>query len=431
MILNEEIVTYFKKEDGFTRLFFLFGEKIKSLNTVGGSVLLTHLTATEQRLIGRWMGEDFSKKTSVTISLKKFEKRFLGTKFEGSDLRELISMFLGDELIYKKDQKEQEEQSKKEYFLNLSCQYDSEFTQIVTQLFLEGKTFNSLNAAYNRREFKELEVIYKALSQLDMNVKKRLSVFAEQITGNPHAFDNEPRLISALQMIRCYLEGVSYVPVQSAEETHEVFFDFGILKDDISNFVTCCGMLAKTKKGSLLSWEYASLENEVQNVPLKELNKIDSIAPRRGNIVFIFENSGVFSEIKDRLDAQGISCALVCTHGQFKIAGLTLINKLVASGTKIYYAGDYDPEGLQMAWRLKNRYPDHVNCWRYSKEDYLHAISHMELTKARISKLENVNGPEFEDIIIEMKRWNRAGYQEKMIDYLLEDIENFSKKEQP
>ena len=46
---------------------------------------------------------------------------------------------------------------------------------------------------------------------------------------------------------------------------------------------------------------------------------------------------------------------LVCTYGQVKLSGIILLNLLVDSGYKLYYTGDIDPEGIQIADKLKQR----------------------------------------------------------------------------
>lgn len=39
----------------------------------------------------------------------------------------------------------------------------------------------------------------------------------------------------------------------------------------------------------------------------------------------------------------------------------------------LYYSGDYDPEGLGIAQRLKDRYKDRLILWEYKPEYYLRA----------------------------------------------------------
>ena len=42
----------------------------------------------------------------------------------------------------------------------------------------------------------------------------------------------------------------------------------------------------------------------------------------------------------------------MCTYGQVRLSGIILLNLLIESGLKIYYSGDLDPEGIQIADKL-------------------------------------------------------------------------------
>lgn len=57
-----------------------------------------------------------------------------------------------------------------------------------------------------------------------------------------------------------------------------------------------------------------------------------------------------------------------------------LLDKLTENST-IYYAGDFDPEGLQIAQNLKKRYPEHFIFWKYKAEYYQIQIQRLSWTK--------------------------------------------------
>ena len=59
----------------------------------------------------------------------------------------------------------------------------------------------------------------------------------------------------------------------------------------------------------------------------------------------------------------------LCGNGQLRLAVLKTMD-LFSEDTIFYYAGDYDPEGFQIAERLRERYGNRVKFWNYSKENY-------------------------------------------------------------
>lgn len=287
-----------------------------------------------------------------------------------------------------------------------------------------------------------MEQVIKAISILTFRLETdtrtkdyiRLPIFAYQVTQDPHGFDLDTDqgrfLIVALQWIR-QLEDQDYEMVSSltAEDVSELMQYFRIIRDDILNFVTCTGILGFCDDGTPESlWWEAFKGNHVMNVALRELIKLHFFIPgvtyhsRKANVVFVVENSGVFSAIIDQLQLQE-SPPIICTHGQFKLATLILLDYLVQNDAIIYYSGDYDPEGLQMAERLKNRYPEHVQLWHYEVDEYMKAKSTVELSDTRLKKLETITLSELLPLKEQIKIERKAGYQEKLIPKLIEDIE--------
>ncbi|MEK3988489.1 MULTISPECIES: TIGR02679 domain-containing protein [Robertmurraya] len=417
----KEAIVYFKKEPGYIRLFEAFADKIESLGHIGGSVTLSNLTEDEKRLLRNWFGRDYSKKSSTTVSLRKFERQLDETKFQGVDFNKVIEGVLGRTISYKKDVKLLKEEERIRFFSHLIEKYPSENTAWLTESIL-NKEPGSIGfiQSYNQTDFSAIERIYQTISLLPLVKKVRLPVLAEQIAGDPHYFDKESKFITALQIIQSKKDKVPYANNSNIETVNELLYDYGILKDDIQNFVTCFGLSAVKNDEKLASWECLYEEKSVHNVPLRELAKYDRIFPKKGNQVFIVENSGVFSSILDI--HEGAPLPLICTHGQFKLAALQLIEKLCNEDISIYYSGDYDPEGLQMAQRLKVKFGQKIHFWRYTVEDYLVALSGQEISPLSISKLENITEHELLALKHEMSRVKKKGYQERHIDALYRDI---------
>lgn len=76
------------------------------------------------------------------------------------------------------------------------------------------------------------------------------------------------------------------------------------------------------------------------------------------NEVVVMENPAVFMEVAEKTKNRDFP--IVCTYGQVKLSGLILLDMLVRQNYKIYYSGDIDPEGIQIADKLKSRYSKYL-----------------------------------------------------------------------
>ena len=90
-----------------------------------------------------------------------------------------------------------------------------------------------------------------------------------------------------------------------------------------------------------------------------------------------------------------------------------LLNK-IKNLDKIYYAGDFDPEGLQIADKLKDLYKDEFML--YDEKYYEKIISDKELDLKRIGKLKSIKDKDLKDICDSLRKYKKAAYQELLID---------------
>jgi len=88
----------------------------------------------------------------------------------------------------------------------------------------------------------------------------------------------------------------------------------------------------------------------------------------------------------------------------------------------IYYSGDFDPEGLLIADRLKERYRDKLELWRFGVENYEQIKSDKTIEATRMKKLDNINTPEIKSLANRLKADGYAAYQELLTERYVEDI---------
>ena len=93
-------------------------------------------------------------------------------------------------------------------------------------------------------------------------------------------------------------------------------------------------------------------------------------------------------------------------------------------GYKLYYSGDLDPEGIQIADKLKTRYKDKFEFIGFDKKTYYENISDVELTNSRLQKLDNIKTESLKDISSEIKKIRKVAYEEKNIKNIINFIDN-------
>ena len=140
------------------------------------------------------------------------------------------------------------------------------------------------------------------------------------------------------------------------------------------------------------------------------------------NKVFIFENPAVFHKI---LQVKNDNISLICTSGQLNLSSYIVLDK-IKDLKNIYYAGDFDPEGLMIAYKIKKRYKDKVKFLNYNKQSYINTISNNIIEDKSMAQLDKINCIELDEVINELRINKRAAYQELLIDEYLELIKKIS-----
>ncbi|MBS1317621.1 MAG: DUF2399 domain-containing protein, partial [Lachnospiraceae bacterium] len=237
------------------------------------------------------------------------------------------------------------------------------------------------------------------------------AVFAAQVTGNPHYFDEgEPAEKCLSSYLKWKLKKERSTGLSNAEYKNRIYFEAGILKDELSNDVLTYGLHAWKENGEIHSGIEGFFKcKEPLKLTLKTLGGLGKIKGEAE--IYMVENTAVFSRLVEKYPDRTI----LCGNGQPKFSVFVLLDKLVP-GSTIYYAGDFDPEGLQIAQNLKKRYTEHFILWKYEAEYYQKYKSEVQLDDRRIRKLDKIDLPELQEIKEAMRREKYAAYQEAMIE---------------
>lgn len=152
---------------------------------------------------------------------------------------------------------------------------------------------------------------------------------------------------------------------------------------------------------------------------IQNIININYLTTRSGK-VFIIENPSILTEIV----ALNINASVIIADGFPNTSVHLLIEKLIESGNTIYYNGDFDPEGLLIANKLKEKYSDNLVLFCYEKIDYDNCMSKSMISEIRLKKLSKINADELSDIKNILINSKYSAYQENNKDRIINFIKN-------
>lgn len=424
--LLQKCLEYFKKRPVYKKLFEKMNEKYESLGHVGGKVVLTGLSSVEKAQLGGFLQKDYTENKSITISAEAFQTCLSTSKFAGISLEELLKSYFGRELVIKKEERKKENEKKDLFFKHIldECEGNYSFQWLKNTLEEHTKGYEILIQQYNSDPEKlygilktVLSVAEKALTEKEKNFiveKELLAVFAAKTTGDPHYFDRGTTAEKLLLVVlSTYLEEEKDEELSLSERQNQIFYRAGILKDDVSNDTLVYGVRAWKQDGRLHEGiEGFWREKEPIRLTLRTIGNLKDVCAEQQN-VYVFENPSVFAVFVKKYP----KCSAICVNGQPRLAAFLLLDFLQEEHI-FYYNGDFDPEGLLIAQRLKERYEKSCYLWKYETKWYKKYLSNVELSEARIKKLEKVYLPELQELKVCMQETKKAAYQETMLDIL-------------
>ena len=411
------ILSYFTSQSVYPKLFKAFREKFESYGRLSGTVKLDIFPEDELEELAQFIGTTTDAlRKSKTLRLTQFEQALKATKFGNLTLLEILEAYYKESFVSKKDkalQQLNEENSRMSDWRLAYIELEDWFDVVQTRTMDVQWILRLMREA----DFEQKLILLKDAIRLLPSDYVRLPFFSQRVTGNPHTFDLHTVEGKLLLHVLRVKSGEMASTLSSTEEVNELLLKHFILRDDLSNDVSVANLIGFTNGTNHPMWKVACETRSAWNVPLREVLKVDEVRPAIGKGVYIVENSGVFSTL---LDAEE-TVPLVCTHGQFKLAALKVMDMLVSAGCELHYAGDFDPEGLNMAQRLLERYPESCHLWRMDVDSY-DASQPTEDITSRLNKLASIQHPLLMPIANQMKQSGKAGYQEALLELYVEDF---------
>lgn len=424
---NKELCAYyFKSHPEFSRCFSLMIKKWESYGRPAGKIILKNCTDAEKTALTKFFGKEFKGK-NVSYSMADFQETLQTTRFAPITLEELLVAYYGDDLSTNQEKKNDRERSRQEFFaeciFGFQGQSDTVVRNWIRQMEEEQKYgYRILMREFGKDKEEAKELICSVGRALCMMEKLRgekiyLAVLATQVSGNPHYFDRGEVAGTLLVHALCWDMNRDYP--ENARELNAMYLKKGIWLDDISNTVTVFGLHLETENGLHPAYEGFLKEKESCVITMENLARVKRVFGQ-GREIFIVENEMVFSHLLDKI--RELPVTLLCTSGQLRTAAFILIDMLIESGAKVYYSGDLDPEGMDIADRLWQNYKENVVLWRMSSEDYYDCISNKPIDERSMVKLENLKNSDLIETASKVKYEGKAGYQEALLELLEKDI---------
>lgn len=249
-----------------------------------------------------------------------------------------------------------------------------------------------------------------------------LAELANEVTGDAHGLDaGRPAhalLIRALAFT--FPETAAREDRQSAAWKLILLSAAGIARDPISVRVDTFGLDGDTPY-------LRELRREGIDRPftLNTLGEIGSDVRAWRNVAFVVENPTVLAALIKhvRQFAPEHHPTLICTNGNLNLADRALLDALVSRGAHLFYGGDFDAKGLEIAAQVLARYPGAASPWRMTVDDYRDALR----TEGRALEPGAVDRAActFPALAAEIAARGQAAHQEGLIPALIRDLSRF------
>lgn len=471
--LREACLAYFRSMPVFERLLSQFCEKYRSYGYFCGSARLNIRSEDEREALEGFFARSYHNQKTATISAQAFRRALEHTRFVELSPEEILEAFAGAPLSGKREEEsrrkaciarcwkaaigQQEAYADCEASRQLlhelravaekeepaissedvpsigaidntahTCTSEEAVTALYRQLMSGRQELveNKLLCALTE----DLHILVRALEILNrLCVEKRyqyLPVFAAVLFGDPHRLDPGTRDAHLLQLLLQWLEiqrGVEADEMNSIPSLRRQarYLSAGILLDDVSNYAMLCGVEAIGRDGLVHAGMAGfAADGAPVNVPLSVITVWAQLRCR-DNTLWIVENPVVYAVLCERF---GRTRSLMCMNGQPRLSAWLILRLLRAAGTRVYYAGDFDPEGLCIAEKVQQSLlPGQCVFWHMSEADYRSAQSRKPIEARRMKMLDHLQDSLLKTTAVLIRKQGVAGYQENILQMYLSE----------
>jgi uncharacterized protein (TIGR02679 family) len=418
-----------------------------SVGAPRGQIRLEDADRKEREASDGFFGTYTPAPTPVIFTVRSFEKR-LREYGLGDSVLKFFETLDGETLLTRGTKRIQSEESWSRLFLNIKHAHGFSFLGETISLWVEGlETKKAPGVRIIQKVFQEnpvsaksmlMEVLegFRILGEVAEREFRniRLPILAAQVTGDAHGLDLRYArgrlfwygLAAQMGMLSESVKEEGEVELEEGDidassgtalRIRHVYRASGITDDDISSQVIVFAP----------SW-YGEWEERI--LTLRHVDRWQKGFP--GGDVYAIENPSIFAHLMDACIHQmeeGRSARisrerwpiLVCVSGQPSVAAIRLLDQCLI-GKKLFYAGDIDAKGLEIAEGFASRYPESFIPWGMSSALYeayaTHGIPWVEGIKVPNSLVHSSWDPDLPKVIA---RYGKKIHQEHWVDILCSD----------
>lgn len=408
---------YFKFNLDSDRFIKKLYQKYQSLSKFSGTIKLDNLSSSEAVSLSRLFGTTYKEGENISISIKKFLQIMDNSKYEDFDIHTLVQEYLNVTLVTNKEKSAKESKEEKEYYKSIINDNSIGSIWLEWVIATENTPYKLIHQRYNKNKLnlkKELINIIKLINNLPRQ-RLLLPIYASTYTGDPHYLDLDNNHSILFFHALSYLEKTTYP--NNREAKIKLLSKYNIEIDNLSNYVLTYNLLSNKQYINQFSKNKESLILNIQNIITTKYFNTPS------KKVFIFENPSILTEII----ANDINCSVIISGGFPNTSVYLLLDKLLEKENKLYYNGDFDPEGLLIASKLKEKYQEKLTLFCYETKDYENCISKKSVATKRLNKLKKINDKDLliiKELLIKNKL---AAYQENNKNRIINYIKNTEK----
>ena len=448
---NVQKAIAFFTDAGLTRLLEAMREKYIEVGSVGGQVIIDDSTPNERRELASFLGK--TPFTSNTIKVRLHDVDFtLRQSGFACTLPDVLRAFHPEQpLVTRKERRNTHLTHQTDFRTALHTVVEQTPEETRGQRWLtQGQ--HGVDWLYSRyknmpkdeqgQQIQNIRRVTHALNELPSPPHpERLALFAQRISGDPHALDTNTSagrlFLFALSDLasnnekepqaKVDAEEMAIYPQQDRMQELRLYAQSGLRVDTISSSVAVFNLTEAIDHVHKIDKLPSIAGRRVLLLPLRQIMEWHSAVPAT-NRVYVCENPQVFEEVVEHCQASRTYPTVICTSGWPSVAALMLLDLLLAQAAEnmLYYSGDFDGKGLQIAAYLMARYHERCHPWQFDSTAYAVALRNGGILASQ-NELAMLNAlpPVFAKLVNKMQERGMWAYQEGITSLLVEDLNHF------
>jgi uncharacterized protein (TIGR02679 family) len=436
---NVQKAVAFFSQAGLTRLVQQLREKYIERGQVGGQVVLEESTPEERRNLSSFLGKPPYRDGPIRVKLVEIDGALQQSGF-ACTLPELLGAFFPETpLVTRQEKRAARDAHQHNFREQLQALCDSFPPTSRGRIWLaEGQHGREWlysrykNAALTEQEQQLVTIRYiaEALDRLpDPSAPQRLALFAQQTSGDPHVLDAN-RAAGRLFLLALHdlFNPASSPPAQDRAQELHLYQEANLLVDTLSSNVAVFNLVGANYLDGTPDILPSAAGARVLLLPLRQIMAWSRAQPARADI-YAVENPQVFEEVITGISSQAPNAqalpTLVCTAGWPSMAALLLLDMLLNEAPihHLYYSGDFDLKGLQIAAHLMTRYAGRCTLWHLDPASYAIALQTEGVTAPENELVQLSSLPAvFTPLVAALQAQKKWAYQEGIAHTLIHSL---------